>query len=365
MRAAVLTAPGTPLEVAGDVHLDPPGPGQVRVEVAACGICHSGVSLIDGTFPILGPTVPGHEAAGVVAEVGPGVETVSVGDHVVLSPNPACGHCRGCRRGRPGTCTRSSGLMTSSFADGSTKLSRGGEVVWRGLGLAGWAEQVVVPAEGAVAVPREVPLDVACVIGCAVQTGVGAAVNTASIEPGDSVLVVGAGGIGLSAVAGAAAAGAPRIIVSDPSEWRREAAARFGATDVLDPTSDDVVAEVMELTEGGVDTAFDAVGSAALVDTCLAAVVNGGEVVLVGAAPITDTVELNAVTMMFSEKSVRGSLLGSSLSVRDIPRIVQMWQAGRLPLDEMVTARRPLEDVNEAVADAAAGRGLRTVLTMG
>lgn len=364
MRAAILTQAGQPLEVVDDLVLDPPGPGQVRVKVVACGICHSDVSVINGTFPIMGPTVPGHEAAGIVAEVGPGVERVAIGDHVVLSPNPACGHCRGCRRGRPGTCEETAGLMTSMFTDGTTKLSRGGEVVYRGLGLGGWADQVIVSEEGAVPIPADVPLDVACVIGCAVQTGVGSAVNTASIQPGDSVLIFGAGGIGVSLAAGAAMAGATRVIVSDPSESRRESAMRFGATDVIDPGATDVVAEVNRIIPGGVDSAFDAVGSAALVDTALQATCAGGEVVLVGAAPIDDVVSLNPVTMMFSEKSVKGSLLGSSWSVRDIPRIVDMWQAGRLPLDEMVTSRRPLDEVNEAVADAVAGKGLRTVLLM-
>lgn len=364
MRAALLTQPGQPLQVVDDLELSPPGPGQVRVRVTACGICHSDISLINGTFPIMGPTVPGHEAAGVVAEVGPGVAHVAVGDPVVLSPNPACGHCRACRRGRPGACAETAALMTSTFPDGSTKLSRGAAVVYRGLGLAGWAEEVIVDANGAVPVPTDVPLDVACVIGCAVQTGWGAAVNTASIEPGDAVLVVGAGGIGVSIAAGAAVAGATRVIVSEPSESRREQAMRFGATDVIDPTAVDVVAEVQRLVPGGVDTAFDAVGAAALIETCLAATCNGGETVLVGAAPITDSITVNPVTMMFSEKGVKGSLLGSSLSVRDIPRLVDMWRAGRLPLDEMVTARRPLAEVNEAVADAEAGTGLRTVLLM-
>ena len=364
MRAAILTEPNAPLELADDVELEDPGPGQVRVRVVACGICHSDVSLINGTFPIFGPTVPGHEAAGVVTGVGPGVSSAAVGDHVVLSPNPACGRCRACAKGRPGACERVSGLMTSTFLDGTTKLSRRGEVVYRGVGLAGWAEEVVVDAEGAVVVPEDIPLDVACVIGCAVQTGVGAAVNTASIEPGDSVLVVGAGGIGVSIVAGAVIAGATRVIVSDPSPDRREQAMAFGATDVIDPTVTDVVEEVQRLVPDGVDAAFDAVGSSALLGTCVEATCNGGETVLVGAAPVDDNLLVNPVTMMFAEKSLKGSLLGSSLSVRDIPRLVALWQAGRLPLEQMVTARRPLSEVNEAVADAAAGRGLRTVLMM-
>ncbi|MCZ7628589.1 MAG: alcohol dehydrogenase catalytic domain-containing protein [Microthrixaceae bacterium] len=275
MRGAVLSQPGQPIEVV-EVDIAPPGPGQVRVRVAACGVCHSDISLTDGSFPLMGPTIPGHEAAGVVTEVGAGVTRLEVGDHVVLSPNPACGHCRSCRRGRPGTCTETSALMTSTFPDGSTGLSLAGEVVYRGLGVAAWATEVNVLAGGAVKIPDDVPLDVACVIGCAVQTGVGAALNTASIQPGDSVLVLGAGGIGVSIAAGAAIAGATRVIVSDPSESRREQAMAFGATHVIDPTAADVVAEVMDLVDGGVDSAFDAVGSVELIDTAVAATCNGG-----------------------------------------------------------------------------------------
>lgn len=363
MRAAVLNQPGEPLEVT-EVDLGPPDEDQLKVAVHACGICHSDVAVTDGTFPIMGPTVPGHEAAGVVTEVGSGVTHLEVGDHVVLSPNPACGRCRACRRDRPGACEQTAALMTATFPDGTTKLSRSGEVVYRGLGLAAWAEEVVVSANGAVKVPEDVPLDVACVIGCAVQTGVGAALNTASIRAGDSVLVVGAGGIGVSIAAGAAIAGATRVIVSDPSEGRRELAMHFGATDVIDPSVQDTVEAVQRLVPGGVDTSFDAVGSAALVDTCLAATCNGGDVVLVGAAPVTDELVVNPVAMMFAEKGIKGSLLGSSRSVRDIPLIVELWRSGRLPLERMVTARRPLGEVNEALASAAAGEGLRTVLTM-
>lgn len=363
MRAAVLNQPGQPLEVV-EVDIAPPGPGQVRIQVVACGVCHSDVSLVDGSFPILGPTVPGHEAAGIVSELGAGVTRLAVGDHVVLSPNPACGHCRSCTRGRPGACTETAALMTSSFPDGSTKLSRDDEVVYRGLGVAAWATEAIVSAQGAVKIPDDVPLDVACVIGCAVQTGVGAALNTASIEPGDSVLVLGAGGIGVSIVAGAVIAGATRVIVSDPSQSRREQAMAFGATDVIDPGAVDVVAEVTAMVPGGVDSAFDAVGSVALIDTAVAATCNGGETILVGAAPIDDNMTLSPVMMMFSEKTVKGSLLGSSNPLRDIPRIVELWRSGRIPLDAMVTARRPLDEVNEAVADAEAGRGLRTVLLM-
>ena len=363
MRAVILSEAETPLEVA-EVDLEGPRHGQVRVKVKACGVCHSDISLINGTFPLYGPTIPGHEAAGVVTELGPGVDHLAVGDHVVLSPNPACGRCRACRRGRYGVCEQAIGVVTFSFADGTTGLARDGETLFRGFGLGAWAEEVVVEEAGAVRIPKDIPLDVACVIGCAVQTGVGAAINTASILPGDAVLVAGAGGVGCSIVAGAAISGATHVIVSDPDESRREQAMRFGATHVVDPSSVDVVAAVGEIVEGGVDSAFDAVGAAAIIESCMAATCNGGETIVVGAAPLMDSVPVHLVTMMSTEKSVKGSLLGSCLGQRDIPRIVDMWQSGRLPLEDMVTARRPMAEVNEAVADARALKGLRTVLMM-
>ena len=362
MRAALFTEAGAPLQIVDDIELEPPRAGEVRVRVVACGVCHSDVSMVRGIFPAMGPTVCGHEAAGVVVETGPAVRSLSVGDHVVLSPNPSCGRCAYCAKGLFSVCPDSMSIATSMLPDGTTRLSRGGEMVFRGLGLAAWADEVVVPEQGAVRIDPDVPLDVACVIGCAVQTGVGAAINTVSIEPGDSVLVLGAGGIGVSIVQGAAISGATRIIVSDPSESRREQAMRFGATHVVDPTTTDVVATTMELTGIGADVAFDAVGSSALITTAMDAIRNGGTTVMVGAAPVDDAYSMVPALAMFTEKRLVGSLLGSCWAPRDIPRLVDLWRAGRLDLDSMVTSRRPLEQVNEAIEDLEAGRGLRTVL---
>lgn len=364
MRAALFTQVGEPIRVVDDIELEAPRAGEVRVRVVACGVCHSDVSLVRGTFPSMGPTVAGHEAAGVVAEVGPGVRSLAVGDHVVLSPNPACGRCDYCTRGHFSNCPDAMSIATSMLPDGTTRLSRGGATVFRGLGLAAWAEEVVVSEHGAIRIDPDVPLDVACVIGCAVQTGVGAAVNTVSVAPGDAVLVLGAGGIGISIVQGAALSGATRIIVSDPSESRREQASRFGATDVVDPTTTDVVAATMELTGIGADVAFDAVGSAALITTAMEACRNGGTTVMVGAAPVDDELSMIPALAMFTEKRLVGSLLGSCWGPRDIPRLVDLWRSGRLDLAAMVTARRPLEEINEAIEDLEAGRGLRTVLTI-
>jgi Zn-dependent alcohol dehydrogenase len=246
--------------------------------------------------------------------------------------------------------------------DGTTRLRRQGNVVFRGLGLAAMADFVVVPASAAVAIPHDVPLDLACVIGCAVQTGVGAAIYSGNVRPGDSVLVLGAGGIGMSILAGAKAAGATRLIMSDPIAERRELALEFGATDLVDPTVVDVVSVAHQLTGVGVDVAFDAVGSAALVEACMQATRSGGTTVMVGAPGAEETAAVGVAGAMFTQKRLVGSLLGGCHAPRDFPMLIDLWRRGALPLEKMVTARRPLEEVNEAVADMVAGRGIRTVL---
>jgi Zn-dependent alcohol dehydrogenase len=257
-------------------------------------------------------------------------------------------------------------LQTSTFPDGSTGLARNGALVFRGVGLAAFAEQVLVPVAGAVKIPADVPLDVACLVGCAVQTGVGAVLNTARVEPGATVLVMGLGGIGLSIVQGARAAGAIRIIGADPVAGRREAALRLGATDVLDPAAEDVVGRVQALTGVGADYAFDAVGRAQLVQDGLAATRNGGTTVCVGAAPLDDAITIApAALFTISEKKLIGCTLGSCNSLRDVPRFLGLWAAGLLDLPALVTARRPLAEINQALDDLRASRGIRTVLSIG
>jgi len=364
MKAAVLEAPGQPLRLL-DVDIEAPRIGEVRVRVQHCGVCHSDLSLVDGTFPSPLPIVLGHEAAGIVEAVGPGVHDLVPGDHVVLTPCPPCGVCYWCVRGEPGVCVNASSIQTNTLRDGATGLSRDGQVVYRGVGLGAFAEYVLTPATGAVKVPAEVPLDVACVIGCAVQTGVGAVLNTAKVEEGATVLVMGLGGIGLSIVQGARLAGAARILASDPIVARREAAARLGATDLIDPSTEDVLTRTMELTGVGADYAFDAVGRAALIQAGLAATRTGGTTVCVGAPPMDDVVAIPMpAVFVISEKKLLGCTLGSSNSLREIPRLVALWQAGRLDLEGLITARRPLAEINLAMDDLKAGRGIRTVLSL-
>ena len=365
MRAAVLEATGQPLVVHDDVTIADPGPGQVRVRVSHCGVCHSDLSMVDGAFPTPLPIILGHEAAGIIDAVGPDVTSLEPGDHVVMTACPPCGTCYWCVRGEASLCVNSNGLVTNALGDGSTGLSRNGDVIWRGVNLAAFAEYVLTPATGAVKVAPEIPLDVVCVIGCAVQTGVGAVLNTAEVVEGATVLIMGLGGIGLSAVQGARLAGAARIIASDPLPERREAARGFGATDLFDPASGDVAAHAHELTGVGVDYAFETAGRAELVTAGFNAARNGGTIVAVGAPSIEQSITIEPAAMLtISGKRVLGCVLGSVNSLREIPRLIALWQAGRLDLETLITGRRPLGEINDAMADLRAGRGVRTVLSL-
>jgi S-(hydroxymethyl)glutathione dehydrogenase/alcohol dehydrogenase len=365
VRAALLIAADQPLEVVDDVEIEAPRVGEVVVRVSHCGVCHSDLSNVDGTYPPPLPMVLGHEAAGTVEDVGPGVSSLRAGDRVVLTPAPPCGRCAFCLRGSFSICVNSTAVFTGTFNDGGTRLSRQGTTVYRGLGVGAFGELVITQESGAIKVDADVPLEVACVIGCAVQTGVGAVLNTAKVGAGDTVLVLGLGGVGIAIVQGARIAGASRIIVSDPVSARRDAAGHFGATDAIDPTVDDVVARAHELTGIGVDHAFEAVGKAALGQAAVWATRPGGTAVLVGAGPLCDAISIEpAVVFMATERRLVGSFLGSSNSPRDIPRLLDLWRAGRLDLEAMISRRRPLTEVNDAFDDLRAARGLRTVLEL-
>ena len=364
MRAALLNASNTPLAIVDDITIADPGPGEVLVKVSHCGLCHSDYSNVNGTFPIMGPMVLGHEAAGTIAAVGAGVAELVAGDRVVLSPIAACGSCYGCLRGEYGTCLNASAISTGTFVNGSTGLSRNGAVVLRGLGVGALAEYALVEASGAIKVDDDVPLDVACVIGCSVQTGVGAVLNAAKVEPGATVLVMGLGGVGISIVQGARIAGASRIIVSDPNAARRDAAEKFGATHAIDPMNEDLMSRVMAITGVGVDYAFDAVGSSALVEAAMWATRAGGTTVMVGAAPIDQIASVPVTLFMVTERKLIGTLLGGCNSRREVPRLLDLWRHGRLDLEAMITARRPLTEINEGFDDLRDGIGLRTVISL-
>ncbi|MEM8706148.1 MAG: alcohol dehydrogenase catalytic domain-containing protein, partial [Actinomycetota bacterium] len=288
MRAAVLTAADRPLEIVDDVEIGAPRADEVLVRVLHSGICHSDLTVIDNAHGL--PVVLGHEAAGEIAAVGDGVRDLHVGDKVILAPLAPCGHCGACERQAGTECLEALAFVNHLRPDGTSPFSRGGELVHRGLGVGGFAEYTIVPASGAARVPDDTPLDIACVIGCAVQTGVGAVLNTAAVRPGSSVVVLGAGGVGQAVVQGARIAGAEHIIVSEPVAERRATARAMGATAVIDPTVDDLRAAVMDLTGGaGADYAFEAAGSGALVQVGIELTGVGGTVVVVGAPPHTHT----------------------------------------------------------------------------
>lgn len=363
MRAALLEIVGQPLRVVDDVEVAPPAPGQVKVRVANCGLCHSDLTVMEQAGQGMTPVILGHEAAGVVEEVGVGVRTLVAGDKVLLAPLGPCGRCYWCVREETALCREAMFGLAGGYADGTTPLTRHGEVVARGVGVGGFSELVIIGESGAVKIDPGVPLQIAAVVGCAVQTGVGAVLNTAAVEEGATVLVMGLGGVGISVVQGARIAGAAQVIVSDLVDERREAATRFGTTHVLDPSATDVVEAAYELTGGiGVDYAFDAAGSARLLETGLRATRRGGTTIGVGVPAGSEMVSLSAAGHVMQEKKLLGSLFGSSNPHREVPRMLSLWRAGLLDLEGMISRRRPLEEINEGFDDLRAGRGIRTVL---
>jgi S-(hydroxymethyl)glutathione dehydrogenase/alcohol dehydrogenase len=363
MKAAILEQGQNTLDVVTDLEVRDPRPGEVLVRIAYCGLCHSDLLVINGK-PEQVPVVLGHEAAGTVEAVGAGVSAVVPGDKVVLTTLPSCGRCYWCAKGRPTVCVQNHHLTLGvPLPDGSSGLSHNGREVFRGLGVAGFSEMVLTVPNSLTKIDPDIPLDIAAVLGCAVRTGVGAVINTARVEEGDSVLVLGLGGVGQSIVMGAKLATARTVIVSDPVASRRAAALEFGADIAIDPENEDLLERVMAATDGrGVDFAFDGVGSARLMETAFNATARGGAVVAVGVAR-NSAFSVQIADLVLQEKRILGSLIGTSLLHRDVPRFLNLWRAGRLDLDRLITARRQIEDINSGFADMTAGIGLRTLVS--
>lgn len=364
MRAAVLEKGGQPLTIFDDVDIIEPRAGEVRVRIKYCGLCHSDFGFVSGKSPMARPTILGHEAAGIIESIGAGVRNLAIGDPVVLTPAPPCGQCYFCQRNEHSLCVNAMGILSNSFADGSTGLSRHNEILGRGCGMGALAEYVVIQATGAIKVDKDVPLDIACVIGCALQTGVGAVLNTANVEQGASVLVMGLGGVGMSTVQGARIAGATTIIAVDPVADRRQAALSFGASHVIDPESEDVAGLCSELTAGiGVDYAFESAGFSTLVEQCIAITRMGGTTVSVGSPALEENLTINNfVLFAATQKKLCGCLLGSCNSSYEIPRLLRLWQQGLLDMESMITSRRSLADVNSGFDDLKNKKGIRTVI---
>jgi S-(hydroxymethyl)glutathione dehydrogenase/alcohol dehydrogenase len=357
MRAAVCRAFGQPL-VVEDVVLDPPGPGELKVQMAACAVCHSDIIYADGGWGGALPAVYGHEAAGVVVEAGAGVSRFNAGDHVVVTLIRSCGKCPACLQGTPVTCE------TRFALDARTPLRRtDGQALVHGLRTAAFAEYVVVEASQAVGIPKSLPLDSASLLACGVITGFGAVTNTAVMRPGASVVVIGAGGVGLNAIQGAAITGARIVVAVDVVDAKLGAARRVGAAHALRADRPGVVDEVRRLCGGrGADYVFVAVGAKPAFEQGLAMAARSGTVVLVGMPASGVTVEIDPGNIANDNQRILGSKMGGSRIRDDIPRLVTLYEAGVLKLDELISGRYSLDEINEAIASVKRGEALRNVI---
>ncbi len=363
MHAAVLWEAGKPLAVQR-VEIDSPGPGEVLVEMRAAGVCHSDLHPARGDWPMKTPVVLGHEGAGIVREVGPNVTRVANGDHVVLCWAPACGVCAACRAGRAVLCERLDRVTyRNRLPSGASHLRAGEQLIAPFLGTACFADFVIVPEEGAIRVTPEVGFDALATLGCAVLTGVGAVTAAGRVPPGSTVVVIGAGGVGLNVIQGARLAGSDQIIALDLHERPLALATQFGATHTIGATGG-VPAAIRELTEGrGADFVFDTVGSPATLTTALEALRKGGTVVLTGLSRADSQGSFAMFPFVMQEKKLIGSVYGSGRPAEDIPRLVTLFEQGRLKLRELVARTYPLSRVNDALDALASSDGARGVIT--
>ncbi|MEV8377533.1 zinc-dependent alcohol dehydrogenase family protein [Kribbella sp. NPDC056861] len=379
VRGAVLREMGLPSPYAEsrplaieEVELAPPGPGELLVRIRAAGLCHSDLSVINGSRPRVMPMLLGHEATGeVLQSEAPGF---AVGDTVGFAFVPACGACPPCAEGRaalcePGAAANTAGTLLSgerrlSSAPSADSVSSGSGHLHHHLGVSGFADHAVVSARSAVKIDPELPPEIAALFGCAVMTGVGAVVNTARIQAGQSAVVFGLGGVGLSALLGAALVGAHPLVAVDVVPEKLALAKELGATHAIDARSNDVVEQVREATRGGARYAIETVGSAAVLAQAYAATRRGGTTVTVGLPDPSQNLSIPAVSLVAEERTLKGSYLGSAIPSRDIPRYIALYQAGRLPVDRLLTSTVRLESLNEAFDTLAAGTSIRQVLLL-
>jgi S-(hydroxymethyl)glutathione dehydrogenase/alcohol dehydrogenase len=358
MKAAVMRVRNAPLEIE-DVSIDSPGPGEVLVRTAASGICHSDLHVVEGGLPMPPPCILGHEASGVVEAVGAGVVGFAPGDHVIGCISAWCGECEMCLRGKPHLC---GGAALQRPPGAPPRLSKDGALLFQFANLSSFAEQMLTHQRSLVKIRDDMPLDRAALIGCGVTTGMGAVMNTARIEAGSTCAVIACGGVGLSALQGCRIAGASRIVAVDNQAWKLELARKLGATDAVDASQRDAVAQVMELTRGGVDYAFECLGTAGTVKQSVDMLKRGGTAVFVGIVPIGQRVDLHIADITFQEKRLVGSLMGSNRFRLDMPRYVDFYLDGRLQLDEMISARIALDGVNDAFDRLRKGDAARQVI---
>jgi S-(hydroxymethyl)glutathione dehydrogenase / alcohol dehydrogenase len=362
MKAAILYKANTPLEVV-DVQQQGPQGGEARVRVKAAGVCHSDWHIINGDWTLPLPMVLGHEAAGIVEDVGAGVVNVKPGDHVIFSFRPQCGRCLYCSIGRSILCD---GHQTARWAmlDGTCRLKRDGQDIFQMARIGTFAESVVCPAEMLVPIRKEMPWPQAALMGCCVPTGVGAVTRCAEVEAGASVVVIGCGGVGLNVVQGAAIAGAEKIIAVDVLPSKLAFAKRFGATHGIDASAGDPVAQVRELTGGrGVDYAFEVIGLPKTMRQAYDCLAKRGMAVVVGVSPMTTEVSVPVMTLVYEERVLTGSVYGSSRPRIDIPKLIDLYRAGKLKLDELLTRSYPFQQINEAYEALERGEVARSVVT--
>jgi S-(hydroxymethyl)glutathione dehydrogenase/alcohol dehydrogenase len=363
IRAAVMRTPGAPLEVC-DLTLAPPGPDEVLVRILATGICRSDLSYVDGKWPTPLPIVLGHEGAGRIEAVGDGVDPARVGEAVVLTFSPACGHCRMCLAGRANLCLDAAqGLDSGFLRDGTSRLSLDGESVHHLAYVSSFATHAVVPADGALAVDAGLDPVVGCLLGCGVTTGVLSVTRRAAVRPGEAVAVFGCGGVGLAAVLGARLVSALPIVAVDPVPFKRELALRLGATDVVDPAEGDSAEQVRAITGGdGVDYAFEALGRPEVAEQAFRSVRDGGTTVLIGQPPMGRTAGFDVYVATQFEHTILGSNLGAGVPALHIPQLARLAVAGVLELGPLVTHRFGLDEINEAIAMTASGEAGRVVV---
>ena len=357
MKAAVFREVGKPLEIE-DVQISKPGPREVLVRTAAAGVCHSDLHFVEGLYPAKLPIVLGHESAGIVEEVGEHVNYVKKGDHVITCLSAFCGECEYCLTGHMSLCDNPD---LRRGPDEEPRLAKAGAAMTQFANLSSYAEMMLVHEHALVKVREDMPLDRAALIGCGVITGVGAVFHTAKVEPGMDVAVIGCGGVGLSAVNGAAIAGAGRIIAVDTVGSKLNLAKQFGATHVIDASNQDMVGEVRELTGGGVHHAIECIGLKTTAENAFRMIRPGGTATIVGMVPVGTKIELHGPEFL-REKRIQGSSMGSNRFRVDMPRLVDFYLNGKLHLDEMISQRIELKDINEAFQDMKSGSVARSVI---
>ena len=357
MKAAVLRQVKSPL-VIEDVQISKPGPHEVLIRTVAAGVCHSDLHFVEGSYPHPLPAVLGHESAGVVEQVGSEVRTVKVGDHVITCLSAFCGHCNHCLTGHMSLCISPD---TRRDKKAEPRLREDASAMNQFLNLSSFAEYMLIHEHACVAIRKDMPLDRAALIGCSVTTGVGAVIHTSNVRPGDTVAVIGCGGVGLAAVNGAAIAGAGRIIAIDMQGSKLNLAKEFGATDVVNPADGDPVKQVMDLTKGGVQHSFEAIGLKATAEQAFAMLARGGTANIIGMIPVGVKIELSGSDFL-GEKRIQGSLMGSNRFPIDMPRFVDFYMAGKLHLDQMISQRIKLEEVNDAFDELRRGELARSVI---